>query len=103
MISRKAQYEKKFKEWGFKKNHTKEDWRIVGYKVGQRKRAAKESNVYLDHELMPRKKLQKEISRQGYMSFTEQFNQAHREYSMRQREDTSLAVFSDASPNTSRI
>jgi hypothetical protein len=103
MISRKAQYEKKFKEWGFKKNHTKEDWRIVGNKVEQRKRAAKESNVYLDRELVPQKKLRKEISRQGYMSFTEQFNQAHREYSMRQREDSSLTVFSGASPNTSRI
>ena len=103
MVSRKQQYEKKFKEWGYKKNHTKEDWRIVGYKVGQRKRAAKESNVYLDQELMPRKKLQKEISRQGYMSFTEQFNQAHREYFMRQSEDSNLTVFSDTSPNTSRI
>jgi hypothetical protein len=79
ILSRKAQYEKKFREWGFKKNHTKEDWKIVGHKVGQRKRAAKESNIYLDRELMPRKKVQKEISRQGYMSFTEQFNQAHRE------------------------
>ncbi|KAH8753943.1 ankyrin repeat-containing domain protein [Hyaloscypha finlandica] len=73
----KAQYEKKFKEWRFKKNHTKEDWRIVGHKVEQRKRAAKESNVYLDQELMPQKKLRKEISRQGYMSCTERTNKAH--------------------------
>jgi hypothetical protein len=79
MLSRKAQYEKRFKEWGFKKNHTKEDWKIMGHKVGKRKRAAKESDVYIDGEMMPRKKLQKEISRQGYMSFTELLNQAHGE------------------------
>jgi len=103
MISRKAQYEKKFKEWRFKKNHTKEDWRIVGHKVEQRKRAAKESNVYLDQELMPQKKLRKEISRQGYMSCTERTNKAHGEYFMRQREDSSLTVFSDVSRNTSRV
>ncbi|KAH8782231.1 ankyrin repeat-containing domain protein [Hyaloscypha sp. PMI_1271] len=68
----KAQYEKKFKEWGFQKNHTKDDWKIVGQKVGLRKRTAKESNVYLDGELMPRKRLQREISRH-FMSVTEQF------------------------------
>lgn len=72
-MSRKAQYEKKIKEWGFQKNHTKDDWKIIGQKVGLRKRTAKESNVYLDGELMPRKRLQKEISRQGFMSATEQF------------------------------
>ena len=105
MISRKGQYEKKFKEWRFKKNHTKEDWRIVGYKVDKRKRAAaaKESNVYLDQELMPQKKLRKEISRQGHMSCTEQINKARGEYFMRQREDSSLTVFSDVSRNTSRV
>jgi hypothetical protein len=77
MLPRKAQYEKKFREWGFKKNHTKDDWKIVGQKIGKRKRTGKESAVYLDSELMQRKKVQKEISRQGYMSFTEQYNQAY--------------------------
>jgi hypothetical protein len=78
-VSRKAQYEKKFKEWGFQKNRTKDDWKAVSQKVGLRKRTAKESNVYIDGELMPRKKLQKEISRQGFMTFAEQFNQAQGE------------------------
>ena len=47
----------------------------------------KESAIYFDSELMPRKKVQKEVSRQGYMSFTEQYNQAYGEYFMRQTED----------------
>jgi hypothetical protein len=76
MRSRKAQYEKKFKEWGFKKKRSKDDWKIVGQKIGKRKDMGKESNIYLDMELVPRKKVQKEVSRQGYMSFTEQYNQS---------------------------
>jgi hypothetical protein len=78
-MSRKAQYEKKFREWGFQKNRSKDDWKIVGQKVVQRKRTAKESNVYVDGELMPRKRLQKEISRQGFMTVTEQFHRAQGE------------------------
>jgi hypothetical protein len=75
----KAQYEKQFKEWGFQKNRTKKDWKIVSQKIGLRKRAAKESDVYLDGQLVPTKKLRKEISRQGYMTFAEQFNQTQGE------------------------
>ena len=79
-MSRKAQYEKKFKEWGFGKNCTKDDWKIVGQKVGLRKRTAKESNVYHDGELMPRKRLQKEVSRQGFMTVTEQLSSTQGEF-----------------------
>jgi hypothetical protein len=45
-------------------------------KIGARKRMAKESNVYLDGQLVPRKK----ISRQAYMTVSEQFHQAQGEY-----------------------
>jgi hypothetical protein len=49
-------------------------------KIGARKRMAKESNVYLDGQLVPRKKLRKEISRQAYMTVSEQIHQAQGEY-----------------------
>ncbi|KAN0117792.1 ankyrin [Hyaloscypha variabilis] len=68
--------EKKFKDWGFQKNRTKQDWKVMGQKIGARKRMAKESNVYLDGQLVPTKKIRKEISRQAYMTVSEQLHQA---------------------------
>jgi hypothetical protein len=78
--SRKAQYERYFKEWGFRKKRTKDAYKVVRQKIESRKKRGRESDVYLDGELMPRKKLQKEISRQGYMTFAEEFNQAQGGY-----------------------
>ncbi|OBT97930.2 hypothetical protein VE01_03949 [Pseudogymnoascus verrucosus] len=68
----KAQYEKQLKDWGFKKNRTKRDWEIMNRKIQLRKRAGKESGVYLDGQLMPLEKLRKETARQGYMTAIEQ-------------------------------
>ncbi|RDL41644.1 uncharacterized protein BP5553_01623 [Venustampulla echinocandica] len=72
----KAQYERQFKKWGFQKYRTKEDWKTMNQKIELRKRNATESNIYCDGELMSNKKLRKEISRQGYMTSTEQFIRA---------------------------
>jgi hypothetical protein len=74
-LPRKAQYEKQFKDWGFQKNRINQDWKDIDQKIGARKRMAKESNIYLDGQLVPTKKLQKEISRQAYMPVYEQFHQ----------------------------
>jgi hypothetical protein len=74
-LPRKTQYEKQFKDWGFQKNRTKQDWKDIGQKIGARKRMAKESNIYLDGQLVPTKKLRKEISRQAHMTVYEQFHQ----------------------------
>ncbi|KAH8753211.1 hypothetical protein BGZ57DRAFT_965322 [Hyaloscypha finlandica] len=71
----KTQYEKQFKDWGFQKNRTKQDWKDIGQKIWARKRMAKESNIYLDGKLVPAKKVRKEISRQAYMTIYEQFHQ----------------------------
>jgi hypothetical protein len=51
----------------------------MGQKIETRKRTAKESDVYLDGQLVPRKKLRKEISRQGYITLTEKLNQVQGE------------------------
>jgi hypothetical protein len=61
----------------FKKNRTKQDWKDVGQKIGARKMMAKESNVYLDGQLVPTKKLRREISRHTYTTIYEQFHQGH--------------------------
>jgi hypothetical protein len=75
-LPRKWQYEKQFKEWGFKKHQTKRDWEIMSRKIQLRKRSGKGSNIYLGRELMPADKFQKETSRQGYVSFIEQAKHA---------------------------
>lgn len=67
-------------EWGFRKKRTKEDWQIIGRKVDERKRAGKESNVYVDGVLIPSKRLRKEISRQGYITVMDQANLAQGRY-----------------------
>jgi hypothetical protein len=64
----KAQYELHFKKWEFRKNRTKDDWRIVAQKIGKRKREHKESEVYIDGNLIETKKVRKAISRYGFMS-----------------------------------
>jgi hypothetical protein len=66
----KAQYELHFKKWGFRKNRTKDDWKIVAQKVGKRKREHKESEVYIDGNLIHSKKVKKAISRYGSMPAT---------------------------------
>jgi hypothetical protein len=80
MSSRKTQYEDTFDEWGFRKNRKKDDWQIMARKLDKRKRGGKESNVYLEGQLIPTKKLRKEISRQGYMSVIDQLNWAQGRY-----------------------
>jgi hypothetical protein len=59
----KSQYEKYFKRWGFRKNLTKEEWTPIRQKVLARKRAGKESDVYLEGVLMPAKKVKRGIGR----------------------------------------
>lgn len=80
--SRKAQYERYFREWGFRKNKAEIDYKVLGQKIEIREKMGRQSDIYRDGELVPRKKVRKEISRQGKMTFTEQFNQAQREYSL---------------------
>jgi hypothetical protein len=79
---RKAQYEKQFKDWGFKKNRTKRDWEIMNRKIQLRKRTGKDSDVYLHGQLMPLEKLRKETARQGYMTAIEQARLAFGELAM---------------------
>ena len=66
----KAQYELHFKKWEFRKNRTKDDWKIVAQKLRKRKREHKESEVYIDGNLIESKKVRKETSRCGSMSAT---------------------------------
>ncbi|KAF2180743.1 hypothetical protein K469DRAFT_269993 [Zopfia rhizophila CBS 207.26] len=62
----KAQYERRFKKWRFQKNKKKDVWEAIALKVAKRKRDNKESEVRNGDEVVPVKKLRKELSRYGY-------------------------------------
>lgn len=59
----KAQYIRKFEQWDFKKNSTDAKWKFIAQKSQKRTLEGKESDIYLDGKLVPRKKVKKEISR----------------------------------------
>jgi hypothetical protein len=61
----KAQYELRFKQWEFRKNRRKDDWVIVARKIEKRKREHKESEVYIDGNLIEPKKVKKTTLRYG--------------------------------------
>lgn len=71
----KAQYEKLYEDCGIRKNRSDQDWKILDGKLKSRKRKGLESDVFLDGQLMDRKKLRKEISRHP-MSINEVLHQA---------------------------
>lgn len=59
----KSQYIRKFEQWDFKKNSTDAKWKFIAQKTEKRTLEGKESDIYLDGKLVPRKKVKKEISR----------------------------------------
>ena len=79
---RKAQYEKHFKLWGFRKNKTKDVWETIALKVTKRKRENRESEIIIGGEVISTKKFKKEMSRYSYDA-TFQFP-SHCEYLPRQ-------------------
>ncbi|RPA79453.1 ankyrin [Ascobolus immersus RN42] len=58
-----AQYKQQLLRWGVGKNFTEKDWAKIGHQVKKRKREGKESEVYLEGERIPTKKVLKELAR----------------------------------------
>lgn len=58
-----SQYERKSKQWKFRKHCKRTDWVAVSEMVSKRKRDGKESEVIIDGVPVPPKKVRKEISR----------------------------------------
>jgi len=58
-------YEAKFREWNIRKKFHcgPEDWKAIGTVIGKRERDGKDSDVFYNEVLVPRKKLKKEIAR----------------------------------------
>lgn len=62
-FSSKNQYERKFKDWGFRKNLTCEEWKPVLATAKRRKESRKESKMTLNGVLVPSSKIKKEQMR----------------------------------------
>ncbi|KAH9211436.1 ankyrin repeat-containing domain protein [Leptodontidium sp. 2 PMI_412] len=74
----KAEYERKFKQWGFVKYRMrKEDWRCISNRIEKRKReSGKDSEVYIDGVQCPPIKVRRETARHGFVSTIEKFRPA---------------------------
>ena len=52
-------------KWGFRKYKSKADWMVIASKVQERKSIGKESVVVIDGQVIPGKKLKREVQRYG--------------------------------------
>lgn len=59
----KAQYERHFKIWNFRKNLNDVEWKFVHHRIEKRKRNDKGSVLQVDGIAIPNKRVKKEISR----------------------------------------
>src|SRR5436190_12120057 len=75
LVNSIAQYENRFKKWGFRKKQTARKWIDVQGRVEKRKRDGKESNVYNGGRLVPQKKVRKEISRHNFPTIQERYGE----------------------------
>jgi hypothetical protein len=71
----KRQYEYRFQQWGLEKNMPGGNYPTIASKLGKRKAAGMESNVFWKGVLVPAAKLRKESSRHGYMTTLERLGQ----------------------------
>lgn len=62
-ISSKNQYTRMLRAWGVRKNCNGSIWKFVDARIRKRKSAGKTSDVYLNGNHVPPKKVQKEIAR----------------------------------------
>lgn len=62
-ISSKTQYTDKLGEWGYRKYRQNQDWSGVDRALKRRRMKVDEADVYLEGQLIPSKKLKREISR----------------------------------------
>jgi len=72
-LDSKAQYERQFKIWKFRKNLKSHEWIFVHYRFNKRERCGKESELYVDGVLVPKKKIKKETARHNFPSITERY------------------------------
>ncbi|KAF2120382.1 ankyrin repeat-containing domain protein [Lophiotrema nucula] len=70
----KAQYERKLKFWGVKKNSKAEEWRFIARGVIERQTRSLPTTVDLYGERVSDEKLKREVARYGYQTTLERLN-----------------------------
>jgi hypothetical protein len=76
-VDSKAQYERQFKKWKFRKHRKHLEWKFVHHRIEKRKRGGKESNLYIGGVLIPKKKIRKETSRHNFPTLQERYGQGN--------------------------
>ena len=74
-VDSKAQYENRFMKWGFRKHRKGHEWKDASYRIEKRKRDGKDSSLYIDGALIPKKKICKEASRHNFPTIQERYGQ----------------------------
>lgn len=72
-LDSKAQYEHHFKIWNFRKNLKSHEWIFVNHRFNKRKRNGKESDLYVNGVLVPKKKVKKETARHNFPTIIERY------------------------------
>ncbi|EPE33291.1 Ankyrin repeat-containing protein [Glarea lozoyensis ATCC 20868] len=70
----KAQYEKKLRDWGFRRNRSSEAWKMAGQKIDLRTKIGKRSSVYLNGQLVPARRVNREVSRHRILPSLQRFD-----------------------------
>lgn len=63
----KAQYERAFKKWGWKKYKKKDDWHFIAARIKSREKRGRRSEVTIQGDVIPDCKVKKEVSRYAYL------------------------------------
>ena len=71
---RKAQYQRKFSDWGIRKNSMAKEWQFIANRVRKREAQQRRSRVEVRGEAISSVRLRKEIARYGYQTTLEQLN-----------------------------
>lgn len=74
-LDSKSQYENRFKKWGFRKHRKGREWKDAYHRIEKRKRDGKDSSLYVDGVLIPKKKFRKEASRHNFPTIQERYGQ----------------------------
>ncbi|CEN60324.1 hypothetical protein ASPCAL02765 [Aspergillus calidoustus] len=74
----RTQYDRKFREWGWRKNLKSQEWRIIGSQIAQSKNAGKLPSVYINGMLVPEETVWRSTRRHDFPTIKERYCPAPR-------------------------
>jgi hypothetical protein len=75
LLCSRSQYERQFKKWDFRKNMRQPErlWKAVGHRIEKRKKAGKNSDVYINGSRILASVIRKEILRYDHQTAMERY------------------------------